>query len=135
MRTFLVLALGLALLLPACGSGDEPPTETPDKGTANKPEEPAEPECPTVTATWRGEGNLLEFSAWEMMCGGCESTVKKRIRALDGVAEVEADRDSSVVKVTLEDGTDREALAKKITAALEEPEGGGKTFVVIKAAQ
>ena len=137
MRTFLVLALGLALLLPACGSGDDTGTAEPAKtgdASGDASADADEPQCPTVTATWRGDGNLLEFSAWEMSCGGCESTVKKRIRAIDGVAEVEADKDSSVVKVTLDEGVDRDALAEQITQALEAPESG-KTFEIIRAEQ
>lgn len=122
MRIFTTLVL--TLLLTACGRSDGGTSES---GVAAPESAP-----PAVAATWRGEGNVLEFSAWEMGCSGCESTIQKRVGGLDGVTSVAADKASAVVTVQLADGADRMAVAKKITEVLEHPETG-KTFEIIEA--
>ncbi|MDJ0974988.1 MAG: heavy-metal-associated domain-containing protein [Planctomycetota bacterium] len=143
------ILLSLALLtLAACGGDAADTPTTPDTtGEANakpaddastqtkakKPARPRPPKTPpTVTATWRGEGEALEFNAWKMGCSGCESTIKKRINEIDGVAEVEADMASTEVRVKLDDAKKRDAVIAQITKVLETPESGRK-FEIVRA--
>jgi copper chaperone CopZ len=125
MRT--TLALGLVLLLSACGASDD------GAGTNDSSAGASDSGAPVAEApaTWRGDGNLLEFSADGMGCSGCEATIQKRIGELEGVTAVEADKDTRVVKVTLEDGVDREALEAQITKVLETPESG-KAYTIVR---
>jgi copper chaperone CopZ len=135
-RSTLALACLLTfLLVPACG-GDAP-TETatgPEQpAKPANPAQPAKPEAPTVEATWRGAPGTLVFTAYDMSCSGCSSTVKSRLGALEGVEAVTADHETDVVEITLEEGADVEALKPLIVTALEQPESG-KKFKLVQAA-
>src|SRR5262245_57826943 len=121
MRTLPLLAA--ALLLAACGECCDCTKDAPEKpATAQAKPAPAEdaaeawfkaeqakdaaaPEAerkpPVVKAAWRGSGDTLELSVWEMHCGGCALLVEEGLATLPGVKAVNADWESSVVKVTL----------------------------------
>lgn len=133
-RSALVLACLLGLLLvPACGS-DAPTTDTAAAPKQSTPkEQPATGGAPAVDATWRGDAGTLVFTAYDMSCSGCSSTVKGRLGALAGVDAVTADHETDVVEIKLEEGADVEALKPLIVSALEQP-GSGKKFKVVQAA-
>lgn len=140
--TLSTLALLLALIgLAACGaesdtgSGtsttEKPGTTTDGDGGTETAEADGPPEeCPTVETTWRGDGTTIEFTAWEMGCSGCESTIQKRLTAIDGVTEVTADHTTATIKVELDDAAKRDAVIEKIVPALEKPESGRKFDIV-----
>jgi Cu+-exporting ATPase len=134
MKTLALLA-PLALALAACDcncdSKKEPavPT-TPVSAASAKPAAPAvapdvetaEPPArtaPVVTQAWRGSGATLELSVWEMHCMGCASKVEKAFAKVPGVQSAEADYESSVVKVTLTDAAQRDAVIAALPAALK----------------
>jgi copper chaperone CopZ len=100
------LALALAAVLPGCS--DEP--------RARPKKEKATP--PPVTTAWRGQGEVVELSVWEMYCAGCEKQVEDAVGALEGVASVEADAPSSVVTVRLRDASLRDAAIPRIRDAV-----------------
>lgn len=136
----LALLCALALIgLAACGGQSDAPTAastttTPADETATKPAEGPPEECPTVETTWRGEGNVIEFTAWQMGCSGCESTISKRLKAIDGVTTVTADHTTATIKVELDDAAKRGAVIEAITPALEKPESG-RAFEIVKPKQ
>jgi copper chaperone CopZ len=86
-----------------------------DEGAEAKPRTP-----PVVKVAWRGEGANLELSVWEMHCGGCAAKVQEAFAAVPGVKSVEADNETSLVKVTLVDATQRDAVIARLPAALKE---------------
>ena len=73
---------------------------------------------PAVTVAWRGSGEVIELSVWEMHCPGCEALVEDGFKAVAGVKGVEADFETSVVKVTLADAKERETVIAKLPAVL-----------------
>lgn len=139
-HAFLALLCALALIgLAACGgqSADSTTGATstpPAKDTAAKPADGPPEECPTVETTWRGDGNVIEFTAWQMGCSGCESTITKRLTAIDGVTAVTADHTTATIKVELDDAAKRDAVIEAITPALEKPESG-RAFEIVKPKQ
>lgn len=137
MRLALLAALLLApqaLLLAACGECDScKQKDAPGTTAAAAPgpaaavaavdaleAPPAKP--PEVQVAWRGTGDVIELSVWEMHCGGCELKVEESLGALPGVKAVQADHATSVVKVTLADAAQRETLIPKIRTTLKDGE-------------
>lgn len=49
-----------------------------------------------------------------MVCGGCENRIKNALSTIEGVKNVEADYNTGVVKVSCEDGIEKETLVEKI---------------------
>lgn len=151
MRTLATLSLlaPLALLFAACDSkcgcdkAKEPAQPTP-VASAAKPDAPAQPTLPApvaeegarkppvVSKAWRGSGATLELSVWEMHCMGCAGQIQDAFAGLPGVKSAEADYESSVVKVTLADAAQRDAVIARIPAALKAlNEQSGKEFRVL----
>jgi copper chaperone CopZ len=140
-----LLLVPAALLLAACGECDHckkdaPPAKTTAAADAERERweallaaEPgmalktdsvaaapeAEPVPPVVKVPWRGAGDLLEFSVWHMHCGGCALLVQEGLSGVAGVKSVEADNETSLVKVTLTDAAQRDAVIARLPAALE----------------
>ncbi len=107
-RSGSLVALALALVLPACGDPAAPAAPAPSP--------------PPVAADPR----TLALKVGNMDCSGCAATVRKLIEALDGVESVQADSKTGAVAVRLAEGADPEAVRAAIPAALENP--GGKRF-------
>ena len=78
------------------------------------------PTPPVVKVAWRGEGASLELSVWHMHCGGCAFKVQEAFAAVPGVKSVEADNETSLVKVTLTDAGQRDAVIARLPVALKE---------------
>ena len=123
MRLLLPCCLAL-LLLTACGKSEDPP-RTPSSEPRSTPTEPAaaeRPEAPTrppdVTQVWRGEGDVIEVSVWELHCGGCEMSVENVLGEIAGVEEVSADRMTATVTLRVADPSRRESLIALIREAL-----------------
>lgn len=143
LLTALLLA-PLALVLSACGDckdcascKDAPAKSAPAGGTTAaaapsaapgataaavdaEPEDGAPKAPPEVKVAWRGSGDVIELSVWEMHCGGCEATVEESLSALAGVKEVKADHTTALVRVTLAEAGQREALIGRIRSTLKE---------------
>lgn len=49
-----------------------------------------------------------------MMCGGCENRVKNAVGAIDGVASVEADHNTGIVTVNMEDTVETAVVEEAI---------------------
>ena len=79
----------------------------------------AERKPPVVKVAWRGSGDTIELSVWEMHCGGCALLVEEGFAAVAGVKSVTADHETSVVKVTLTDAAQRDAVIAKLPGVLE----------------
>ncbi|MHC5009913.1 MAG: heavy-metal-associated domain-containing protein [Planctomycetota bacterium] len=127
MRFLLPCCLAL-LLLTACGEAEDPP-RTPSGEPRATPTEPAaaeRPEAPTrppeVTQVWRGEGDVIKVSVWELHCGGCEMSVENALGEIAGVEEVKADRMTATVTLRVSDPSRREDLIARIRDALHENE-------------
>ena len=130
----LMLIAPLAVLLAACDcncdKAKEPAKPTSAAATPAKVEPAPEwkidgedekpPAPPEVKVAWRGEGANLELSVWHMHCGGCAAKVEQAFAAVPGVKRVEADNETSLVKVTLVDATKREAVIAQLPVALKE---------------
>lgn len=101
-------ALLLAAALVGCGGPDRPPA-APDSEERQPPE---------IVTPWRGEGNVIEFSVWELHCPGCELEVEEAVKALPGVASARADWESSVVRIELDDSTSRDAAIPLLREAV-----------------
>jgi len=132
MRT--VCAFLFLLLLGGCSDRSD---QTPEAGSpAEAPEAPSPTELleqaqagtekehalPTVQVAWRGEGDRIEVSIWEMHCDGCALDVTDAIEAIEGVETAEADWFSSEVVVHLTDASQRDAVIGSIRKAVHEQE-------------
>jgi copper chaperone CopZ len=73
-----------------------------------------------VEQAWRGEGNVVEVTVWEMMCQGCEMAVEEAAEAVDGVVAAEAKHETSLLRVKIADPTRREAVIAALRDALHE---------------
>ena len=133
-RSALLVACFLGLLiLPACGGEADPEGDTESRAAGTPPTKPQAPEGPpSVAATWRGEAGTLVFTAYDMSCSGCSSTVQDRLGGLEGVDAVTADHKTDEIEIELAEDADVEALKPLIVKALEEPESG-KKFKVVQA--
>jgi copper chaperone CopZ len=109
MRTTLLSALlGSLLLLAACC--DE--CSTCNTGSKTRPTPP------TVAAAWRGAGDTIELSVWEMTCPGCVKNVETRVSGIEGVVSAKADQETSLLTVKIKDAASRDALVAKIRDAV-----------------
>jgi copper chaperone CopZ len=95
-------------------------------------EDDAPPKPPEVKVAWRGEGPALELSVWHMHCGGCALKVENAFKEVPGVKDAVADHETSVVKVTLADAAQRDAVIARLPEALRAVnERSGKDFRVL----
>lgn len=72
-----------------------------------------------------------EVQIENLKCGGCASTIKKGILAIEGVSEIDIDIEKSIVSVTLENDNVEEIKLK--LSKLGYPEVGDKNTVLHKA--
>ncbi len=72
-----------------------------------------------------------EVQIENLKCGGCASTIKKGILAIEGVREIDIDIEKSIVSVTLENDNVEEIKLK--LSKLGYPEVGDKNTVLHKA--
>jgi copper chaperone len=72
-----------------------------------------------------------EIQIENLKCGGCASTIKKAILAIEGVSEIEIDMEKSMVSVRLENDNLEEIKIK--LSKLGYPEVGDKNTVLHKA--
>ncbi|MDG1228088.1 MAG: heavy-metal-associated domain-containing protein [Polaribacter sp.] len=72
-----------------------------------------------------------EVQIENLKCGGCASTIKKGILAIEGVSEIDIDIEKSIVSVTLENDNLEEIKLK--LSKLGYPEVGDKNTVLHKA--
>jgi len=124
VRIALVVAAALLCAMPMAACKEEP--TAPQARSTERRTEPL-----PVEQTWRGEGSVIEFSAWHMSCPGCTGTVEEALGALDGVESVTASHETDVVQVTLKDGAQRETVIAKIPQVLAETP---KKFEVVEGA-
>jgi copper chaperone CopZ len=65
-----------------------------------------------------GKEVTVEIHTSGMTCTGCESTIKKKVKKVDGVKDVMADFRTNTVKATYDDGkTNVEEIKKAISSA------------------
>ncbi len=65
-----------------------------------------------------GKEVKVEIHTSGMTCTGCESTIKLKVKKINGVKEVTADYQTNTVKATFDDGqTNIDAIKKAITSA------------------
>ena len=105
----LVAASAGALLLAACG-GDAPPTPSPAE----------------LDRVWRGEGPRIEVQVHDLHCTKCEESARRAVGEVPGVATVEPDHRTDLVRIRLAEGVDRYATIPAIRDALH---GIGKDIV------
>jgi copper chaperone len=106
---WLPLGTALLLLLVACG-GEPVATAPPDAAAVGGATTPAE------------DGVQIEVRVAGMHCEGCELTVEKALKAVDGVSDARADHESGLVRVWVRDPGARPAIigaVKKAIAATE----------------
>lgn len=72
-----------------------------------------------------------EFQIENLKCGGCASTIKKAILAIEGVSKIEIDIEKSIVLITSENDNVEEIKLK--LSKLGYPEVGDKNTVLHKA--
>lgn len=72
-----------------------------------------------------------EIQIENLKCGGCASTIKKAILAIEGVSEIEIDMEKSIVSITSENDNLEEIKIK--LSKLGYPEVGDKNTVLHKA--
>jgi copper chaperone len=72
-----------------------------------------------------------EIQVENLKCGGCASTIKKAILAIEGASEIEIDIEKSMVSVRLENDNLEEIKLK--LSKLGYPEVGDKNTVLHKA--
>lgn len=72
-----------------------------------------------------------EIQIENLKCGGCASTIKKAILAIEGVSEIEIDMEKSIVSITSENDSLEEIKMK--LSKLGYPEVGDKNTVLHKA--
>jgi copper chaperone CopZ len=73
---------------------------------------------PTVATAWRGSGDTIEVTVWEIHCGGCASEVQDAIAEIEGVTSVVAKTGSHLVTVKIQDPAKRDAIIPKIREAV-----------------
>tara|TARA_B100000767_G_C19478860_1_gene415325 strand:+ start:266 stop:532 length:267 start_codon:yes stop_codon:yes gene_type:complete len=73
----------------------------------------------------------LEIQIENLKCGGCASTIKKAILAIEGVSEIEIDIEKSMVSITSKHDNVEEIRLK--LSKLGYPELGDKNTVLHKA--
>lgn len=65
-----------------------------------------------------GNDKSVEVQCSGMTCTGCESTIKSKVKKVDGVKDVIADHKTNVVKASYDPGkTNPDAIKEAITAA------------------
>jgi len=72
-----------------------------------------------------------EIQIENLKCGGCASTIKKGILAIEGVSEIDIDIEKSIVSITSENENVAEIRLK--LSKLGYPEVGDKNTVLHKA--
>ena len=72
-----------------------------------------------------------EVQIENLKCGGCASTIKKAILAIEGVSKIEIDIEKSIVLITSENDNVEEIKLK--LSKLGYPEVGDKNTVLHKA--
>ena len=72
-----------------------------------------------------------EIQVENLKCGGCASTIKKAILAIEGASEIEIDIEKSIVLITSENVNVEEIKLK--LSKLGYPEVGDKNTVLHKA--
>jgi copper chaperone CopZ len=77
---------------------------------------------PTVTAAWRGTGDTIEVTAWRLDCPGCVKKMKGDLSKIEGVVSVEADQETSGVKVKIADAAKRDVVIGKIREVIHAQE-------------
>jgi copper chaperone CopZ len=109
------LSLGLAGCCDDCSScksePSEAPVESPDATAAAKVP-------PTVAVPWRGAGDTVELTVWELYCPGCVKAIETRVGALEGVVSAKATKGSGTLVVKLQDAASRDAVIAKIREAV-----------------
>lgn len=104
MRSILPLPVVLfaVVLLTACGdrepAASAPPAPSPD--------------------VWKGEGTHVEVVVDDIHCAGCERTVTNALMEVEGVLDVEADADTDLVTIELEEGAARDAVIPALRDAI-----------------
>ena len=73
----------------------------------------------------------LEIQIENLKCGGCASTIKKAILAIEGVSEIEIDIEKSIVLIISENDSAEQIKLK--LSKLGYPEVGDKNTVLHKA--
>lgn len=109
---FIVFA---ALLITGCGKTDDKST------TENKPENTetsTEQKSDNKTLQLSANDKSIEIHTSGMTCTGCENTIKKKVKKVDGVKDVIADFKSNVVKASFDPAkTNPDAIKEAITSA------------------
>ncbi len=102
-KVFLTIAVASVVLLSACSGNSSKKESTEEQKTE------VINDADLVTVTLNVEG---------MTCTGCENTIKTKVGAIDGVAEVEASHVDGIVKVQLPAGeVSKEDIKAAIVAA------------------
>ncbi len=105
IATFALFALlGAALAIASCGG--------------NPPEQPRVWSPAELDLVWKGAGPTIEVKVHELHCSGCEASARKAVGDVAGVASVEANHETDIVLVHLEDGVDRYGTIPAIRDAL-----------------
>ncbi len=100
-----ILAVIFTVFIVGCGKSDKQ-TTTEQKNGDNK------------TLQTSGSDKSVEIVCTGMTCTGCESTVKSKVKKVEGVKEVMADFKTNTVKASYDPGkTNPDAIKEAITAA------------------
>lgn len=67
-----------------------------------------------------------------LKCGGCASTIKSKIGAIEGVSAVQVDTDTSTVTAECADNLDRSLIIEKL-AGIGYPEAGSANSLLTQA--
>jgi copper chaperone CopZ len=108
------LVLAAAAVLAACS--ESPAPTSPSEKEVSSPEKGVE--VPAVA--WRGSDRLVEVTVEPLDCPGCAKSIKEAVRAVEGVEDVTVNVDEQLVKITLAEGTPRDAAIDRLRKALHE---------------
>src|SRR5690349_15386968 len=109
----ILLAVIFSVFIIGCGKSDKQTTEqkndkqsTDQNGGSNK------------TLQTSGDDKSIEIHTSGMTCTGCESTIKSKVKKVEGVKDVIADHKSNTVKASYDPSkTNPEAIKEAITSA------------------
>lgn len=109
---FMILS---AVLIISCGKTDEKTTtENKQETTETKTEQNSDNKTLQVS----GNDKAIEIHTSGMTCTGCENTIKKKVKKVDGVKDVIADFKTNTVKASFDPAkTNPEAIKEAITSA------------------
>lgn len=105
-----------AVLLIGCGRSDEKTTS--ENKTENTEKKNENNSSGNNTLQVSGNDKAIEIHTSGMTCTGCENTIKKKVKKVEGVKDVIADFKTNTVKASFDPGkTNPEAIKEAITSA------------------